>query len=551
MAVQLVWLALLALVLEFGWIGLWPLSASLSHSAPFTAAFLASHPFAAQLFQVTLHLAQRSLPALSAEPMTEPLGAPVYVNPAWALAAIFLWLAAAYLAALAVLSRGVRHTRVTLVIVLAATLAFQATLLFLPGLFSQDVFSYIAYGRLSVTYELNPYVWPPSAIPKDEVLLWVAGVWRTYAAPYGPAWLDVQWVMARFFGERAVADQAMAYRTLANALLLANLGLLWALLGRLTALDRGQRVTALAALAWNPLVLFEVAGNAHNDVLMVSFSLLALLVFGRSGGSAWSAACFAVGALVKYLSGVGIVWVGVSACARVTSMSGRAVRLGLVVAVAALVVVVMAWPWLELPDSIEPLLAETATVGYVNSLPDSLGLALADAALGPLAGLSQEVAREVTRGLARVVLLSAFGLYLVWETRRVWTCPHAASVARATARACLIYVLLVSTSVQTWYFCLPVALALGLGWRAALARVNVGYSLLALPALYLSYYLREATPVAVFLVYGFAPLLPLWQARLRRARARAHEPAAEAVGDDEQRAERHRVTGAVMEQAGG
>ena len=47
---------------------------------------------------------------------------------------------------------------------------------------------------------------------------------------------------------------------LANALLLANLGLLWALLARVTPLDRTQRTTALAALAWNPLVLFELAG---------------------------------------------------------------------------------------------------------------------------------------------------------------------------------------------------------------------------------------------------------------------------------------------------
>ena len=44
---------------------------------------------------------------------------------------------------------------------------------------------------------------------------------------------------------------------------------------------------------------------------------------------------------------------------------------------------------------------------------------------------------------------------------------------------------------------------------------------LALPALYLSYYLREKTPGWVFLVYGFGPLLVLLPdlvARFRSAR---------------------------------
>jgi hypothetical protein len=321
-----------------------------------------------------------------------------------------------------------------------------------------------------------------------------------------------------------MANQAMAYRWLANALLVANLGLLWSVLGRLTPLTSAQRTTAIAALAWNPLVLFEFAANAHNDVLMVSFSLLALLLVGRQRtASILSGVCFTAGALVKYLSGIGLVWVAVAAIARATSphtpfnLQKLRLPIGMVAACGTLVIIA-ALPWLELPDSLEPILAETATVGYVNSLPDSLALAVADSVVAPT---GPQQTRSVARAIERLVILAAFGLYLLWEVRRVWGDTSPPSIARACARSCLVYVLMVSMSVQTWYFYLPVALALALGWRNSLARVTVGYSVLALPALYLSYYLRDSTPFGVYLVYGLAPIAPtLVMAVVRRVVSR-------------------------------
>src|SRR5205823_4197146 len=157
----------------------------------------------------------------------------------------------------------------------------------------------------------------------------------------------------------------------ANVLLLANLGLGWRLLGRVVPLSPVQRTTAFAALAWNPLLLFEVAGNAHNDALMVSFSLLALLLFGHSSRGAASSAAFALATLVKYLAGLGLIWLTVASVARVTSWTGRFVRGAAIGLVAVALAAICFAPWLELPDSLDPLLNETAGVGFVNSLPDT------------------------------------------------------------------------------------------------------------------------------------------------------------------------------------
>lgn len=545
--VRLVSLGAAALALEAGWLALWPLSGALSHSALFSSAFLTDHPLAGHVFALSLTIAHRFMPTLADAPLTQPLGDPAFIAPALSLAGVFLWLGAAYLAGLFVLRRGAGGARFALPILVLATLVFQVTLLYLPGLFSQDVFSYIAYGRLPALYDLNPYVWPPSATPKDLIAPWVADVWRTYLAPYGPLWLDVQWAMANLFRGLPIAEQALAYRGLAQSLLLINLGLLWAVLRRRTTLDRTGRLTALAALAWNPLVLFEIGANAHNDVLMVTLSLLAVLFLGRRGAGALSAAGFVLGALVKYLSGIAIIWLALAAAVRTTSLKDRVLRLGLLALVGVTLLVATSLPWLELPDSLEPLMAETANVGYVNSLPDSLGLALADQVLSPVGGFSAELAHAMTRTLERVAMLVAFGAYLIWEGRRIARRPLPESIAAAAARSCLIYVLLVSTSVQTWYFCLPVALALARGWEPALSRITVGYSLLALPALYLSYYLRDLTPLPVFIAYGLVPLVPLIRPSARLA---SDEHAVTSAHGEQERVGRAPVASAVMEQPG-
>jgi hypothetical protein len=322
------------------------------------------------------------------------------------------------------------------------------TLLWLPGLFSQDVFSYIAYGRLAAQYDLNPYIWPPSVL-RDPVVPWVAEIWRTYASPYGPVWVNVQWLLAAITGGLAIADQALVYRLLANVLLLANIALAWRLLGRLTPLSPAQRTTALAALAWNPLLLFEVAGNAHNDVLMVTFSFLGLLLLRHSSRGLLSGVAFALGTLVKYLSGPGLLWVAVASAARVAAWQRRAMRVAVIGIVAVAIVLATAAPWLELPDSLDPLVTETANVGYVNSLPDMLVVMVSERSGVPL---------DPARTFERVLVLAAFAIYLIWESRRVWCDPGRMTIARALVRSSLLYVLLVSTSMQTWYLCLPVSI---------------------------------------------------------------------------------------------
>ena len=495
---RLTWILVLGGLAEIGWVAVWLLSAGLSHSAVFTQAYLDDQPLARTLVE--------SFRTLFARP-DGPEAAVV-------LAIAFAWLGAVYLGLLVVLHRRAdARPRATLAAVVVGSVVFQATLISMPGLFSQDVFGYVVYGRIADAYGLNPYVWPPSAIEKDPLVAWVAEVWRTYACPYGPLWVDVQMRLAHLLGDLGPVQQALAYRGLASGAFVASLGLAWRGLGRVVPLDSAGRLTAFAALAWNPLVLLELVGSAHNDVLMVAASLLAIVpLLGtrrfRRLAHLGAGVGFTLGALVKYLSGLGLVWVLVAAAAGVGSRRARLGRAGLVGLASLAIFVAVSAPWLELPDSLDPLLNETAGVGYVNALPDHLALGIAERASIAF-GSPEADTRELARLLERVVVLAVFGLVLAGETRRVWREADQASIVRATARTSLVFILVVSSSLQPWYFALPLALAVLLGWRECLTRVAVAYSVLGLPALYLAYYLREQTPEVVYVVYALAPLLPL------------------------------------------
>ena len=271
---------------------------------------------------------------------------------------------------------------------------------------------------------------------------------------------------------------------------------------------------------------------------MLTFSLLAIWLFARWRSGLAATASFTLGTLVKYLCGLGLAWVVVADVARASSLGRRGVVLAASAIVCASIVILVAWPWLELPDSLEPILAETATVGYVNALPENLALALAE----PLQqlGAAPDLVRAVERGL----IVGGFLIYLGFEARRVGSHrPRSRCCARRHCRSCCT-LLLVSTSVQPWYFTLPVALAAGLGWRSSLTRAAVGYSLLTAPALYLHYYLRTTTPWWVDLVYGLVPLLAAWGPGLW-ARARTRLPAAAGVGLVDQGAGGRAVAGWV------
>jgi len=150
--------------------------------------------------------------------------------------------------------------------------------LFTPGLLASDVYSYASYGRILIVHAANPYFVPPSAFPQDPVyhLLY----WKDTVSIYGPIWMGVCSLLA-LLGGSSQEGLLLAFRIFALAAHLLNI---WLVTAILRAMGRSERTVVLGTLlyAWNPLVLSESSLGGHNDVFMVTFLLLGLLLSARA-----------------------------------------------------------------------------------------------------------------------------------------------------------------------------------------------------------------------------------------------------------------------------
>lgn len=190
-----------------------------------------------------------------------------------------------------------------------ATLA-SLPLLLLPNLLSGDVYSYISFGRVAVVHGGNPFIDPPAAF-KDPFLQWVN--WKQVASVYGPGWIYPSMALTLLLNSftPTVTVYVLAYKLLALGLHLLNGVLIWSILDRWRP---QQRAWGTALYLLSPLALIEFAGNAHNDVLMISFLLLGVWLHQRDHWY-WTIAAFTMAVLTKWIAlpllplyGLALLW---------------------------------------------------------------------------------------------------------------------------------------------------------------------------------------------------------------------------------------------------
>lgn len=156
------------------------------------------------------------------------------------------------------------------------TIALMVPLIANPNLLSNDVYSYIFYGRMQGVYGLNPYSVPPAATPGDPFLPYVD--WRDMLTPYGPLWTTWSTVLSTLV-PGGIIPHLLAFKICASILHLANIVLIGKVVSKVSP---SHTTVAMAAYAWNPLALFEFAGNAHNESMMLTWILLSMLALVNS-----------------------------------------------------------------------------------------------------------------------------------------------------------------------------------------------------------------------------------------------------------------------------
>jgi alpha-1,6-mannosyltransferase len=194
--------------------------------------------------------------------------------------------------------------------VLWLTVAYHVALLFIPLLFSRDVYSYAYYGRIAAVYHSNPYVATPADYPRDALAAFVGPKWFDTPAVYGPLWTQASALVARAVDE--VAQFIAVFRGIAIAASLATI----AFVARLVRRERPHREAfAVAILGLNPVVLFQSVASGHND-LLVALSIASALALVYARRNLLATAVLALGTLVKVTAVVPLLLLVLAAVAR-------------------------------------------------------------------------------------------------------------------------------------------------------------------------------------------------------------------------------------------
>jgi hypothetical protein len=185
---------------------------------------------------------------------------------------------------------------------LTAVALLHAVFLLAPPIGLSDVFNYIAYGRLAVVHDLNPYVNVLEQVPTDPVFQYAT--WPRWTNPYGPlatlsfyplGWLSVP--KALWLSKTAAAATGLGAAWLAGA----------------TARRLGRPpARAVVFVALNPLWLAYAVGGAHSD-LLIALALLAGVWLLAGGRAAASGAALVAAVGVKVVGGLALPFAAVGA----------------------------------------------------------------------------------------------------------------------------------------------------------------------------------------------------------------------------------------------
>ena len=395
--------------------------------------------------------------------------------------------------------------RAVVVLVVAAHLA----LLFVPLLYSRDVYSYALQGRIAAG-DGNPYVETAFDHADDPLRDYVGPRWADTPAVYGPAWTTLSALLARAFPDPA--GHVVAYRYLA---VIVSLAVCAAIVWVARGLWPDRAVFALAAFGANPVVLFHSVASGHNDLLVALAVILALGLVVRHH-EAWAVVALTVGTLVKASAALPLLLLLVWCVGRRPAGQRARVllaRLALVVAIG----LVFAAPYLQWRD---PTLGMLELAGHQGWLAPSAGLMriLDDAPWGELGWIARAA-------FAVLLLTAVIGLAVT-----VWRRASGLSglgIGASWAWALLLLTLL-GPILLPWYavWVLPLvwllprlARAIAIGVSAALAVTLWSTEQLRFP---------EAFDVNVFVVHGVvAPvflILAILLLRDLRSRLRSGAP---------------------------
>ncbi len=321
-------------------------------------------------------------------------------------------------------------------VILAFPLLFAALLTAAYPSTAADVFDYMMQTRVLTHYLANPLITSPAFFDADP--FYPYAVWSDLPSVYGPLWTILTIIPSLLGGDDLLAS-ILAFKATAILFYLGDAALVYAILARTAPTEKWRGVFLFA---WNPLVLWETAANAHNDAAMMFFVLLGLLAMTRRHVAAGLPA-LALAALVKYIAALLAPLVVVQTI-RQGDLRRRLLPLAAGSVGAALLVGLFYYPFWEGWYTLEALGRRSA---FLTASPASL------LSLG-IAGITGSPPPSV---IVSLVALALFALFYLREIGR----PDLArqDLAASSFRIVFYYLVLACLWFQPWYLVWLIALA--------------------------------------------------------------------------------------------
>ncbi len=181
------------------------------------------------------------------------------------------------------------------IILLVAIVLNLVMVLALPPLLATDVYNYLVYGRMAVFYDLNPYGAIPSQMGPDLITGLYAWDVPTHQ---GPLWTLLTIGIAVPGGKTTLMPALLLFKLVAAISHIVTAVLAYRLA---RSIHERMALASFVFLAWNPLLLLEHAGMAHNDLTMMALALAGLLAYKR-GKVWWGYGFLLASVLVKFIT---------------------------------------------------------------------------------------------------------------------------------------------------------------------------------------------------------------------------------------------------------
>ena len=200
-----------------------------------------------------------------------------------------------------------------------------------------DVVLYVVRARLWALYGGSPMLALPMNYPQDPFIR-LAGEYVKQPSPYGPLWELIAQIPMQL-GITEIGNGVIAMKIISW---ISYIGMA-VLIGWHAWQDSPHygvsNLTALTFFALNPLVLIQAIGNGHNDMLLLAFMTLGLILWQR-GKWAWATIALTLATLIKVTGLIFLPLFGVAVLVQSPDWKTRITRgLGMILIFSALTLI--------------------------------------------------------------------------------------------------------------------------------------------------------------------------------------------------------------------